>query len=55
MPALEPAEAAALIKTILETVSHRAIHEHPAGIAHDTATARCRRLILTYLTTLGAD
>ncbi|MCJ8519082.1 AcrR family transcriptional regulator [Pseudorhizobium tarimense] len=49
-PDLEPADAAALIETVLETVSHRAIQDHPASIPDEKAVIQCRRLILAYLT-----
>lgn len=49
-PDLDPADAEALIETVLETVSHRAIQYHPASIPDDKAIVQCRRLILAYLT-----
>lgn len=49
-PDLEPGEAAALIEAVLETVAHRALDGHPAGIANGKAIAQCRRLVLAYLT-----
>lgn len=49
-PDIDPADAAALIETVLETVSHRAIQRHPASIPDYKAVIQCRRLILAYLT-----
>lgn len=48
---LEPADAALLVETVLETVAHRALEAHPAGIAGGKAIGQCRRLILAYLRT----
>ena len=47
---LDPADAAAMIETVLETVSHRAIHDHPVSITSDRAISQSRRLIMAYLT-----
>jgi AcrR family transcriptional regulator len=56
-PDLDPADAAALIETLLETVAHRAIEDHPVRLANDRRIAQCRRLILSYLRSpvLSAD
>lgn len=48
---LNLADAAALIETILETVSHRAIEHHPVTPDSASMASQCRRLIMAYLTT----
>jgi AcrR family transcriptional regulator len=47
---LDPADAAALIETVLETVAHRALERHPVNLAADRMVGQCRRLIMAYLT-----
>jgi AcrR family transcriptional regulator len=48
-PDLDPADAAALIETVLESVAHRAIEDHPVSLSNDQRIVQCRRLILAYL------
>jgi AcrR family transcriptional regulator len=47
-------DAAALIETVLETVSHRAIHNHPVNTTGDTMIGQCRRLVMAYLTSAAS-
>lgn len=48
-PDLDLGAAAALIETVLEAVSHRAIERHPVNLTNEQMRSQCRRLIMAYL------
>jgi AcrR family transcriptional regulator len=47
---LDRAAASALIETVLEAVSHRAIQHHPVSLGGERMVSQCRRMIMAYLT-----
>lgn len=54
-PGLDPADAASLVETILETAVHRTIEGHPVSITGEKAIDQYRKLIMGYLKGAAID